>query len=396
MVYDLWHKSRPQSDDPTCKEHGLVPSKMHGKGLRWQVRWDVYVNGVRRQEKRNFALKVGKDPEKHADAFDKSVKPEPIPTLTTNRPTIREVGQLWLDSLVVDESTHYHKTREVERWVYPLLGDTTVWDIHLDPEIIQRWIKTLRSEGLATGTVIKHKANLSSILIYAVLRKWIPENPMSSSLVTTVRPESKEAVPFTDNQLAEIQNGLHELYKPLVWIGSELGLRYGEMVALSPEDIQGTSINIQRQIKEVPGGRIFALPKRKKTRLIPLPRTTAKKLSHLTPARVTLPWGKIDGPLRTVELYLNNYGRCAFHRKTVSPRWNKALADAGITRIPHEDTFHKLRHTYASKLLSKGVDIMRVSACLGHKSVAFTLKTYCHLMPDALDSVRRAIDDDVP
>ncbi|MDF2708135.1 MAG: hypothetical protein K0R62_3787, partial [Nonomuraea muscovyensis] len=40
-VADRWHKTRPSKDDPECGEHkGLVASKAHGKGKRWQARYD--------------------------------------------------------------------------------------------------------------------------------------------------------------------------------------------------------------------------------------------------------------------------------------------------------------------------------------------------------------------
>lgn len=43
-------------------------------------------------------------------------------------------------------------------------------------------------------------------------------------------------------------------------------------------------------------------------------------------------------------------------------------------------TFHGLRHTHASILISHGVDIAYVSQRLGHKNIAITLSTYAHLL----------------
>ena len=44
---------------------------------------------------------------------------------------------------------------------------------------------------------------------------------------------------------------------------------------------------------------------------------------------------------------------------------------------------HAFRHTYASYLLEKGVDINTVSTLLGHASVQTTYKFYSHLMGDS-------------
>lgn len=394
-VYDLWHKARPKEDETTCKEHGLVPSALHGKGLRWQVRWDVYVNGERKQEKRNFALKVGKDPERHADAFDKVAGNQSASQTAVNdlNPTVREVAAMFFETYIADVGTIHRLFLSLEDRVFPTLGDIPVWDIYNDPEIIQRWIKGLTSDGLRSNTIIRYKANLSQILKYASDKKIIPVNPVTDPLVTRVRRTTREVMPFSEHQLQAIESNLPEDLRPIVWIGSELGLRFGEMCALSPVDRSENQMHVQRQIKQVPGGRVFALPKRGKTRVVPLPNSTSRKLDTLETVRISLPWKTLDGPMQTVELYLNTNRKHAVHRGTAVQWWYGALKNAGIPHAPYEDAFHKLRHTYASRLLARGVDIRRVSACLGHRNVLFTLQTYTHLMPDAMDSVRRAFDD---
>jgi integrase len=393
-VYDLWHKSRPKSGEPRCKEHDLAPSKIHGTGLRWQVRWDVYVNGERRQEKRNFALKVGKDPERHADAFDKVAGNQSAPKVVEDlNLTVREVAAMFFETYIADPGTIHRLFLSLEDRVFPLLGDIPVWDIYEDPEIVQRWMKGLTDDGLRPNTIIRYKANLSQILKYASDKKIIPANPVNDPLVTRVRRSRREVVPFTDQQVKDIESHLPSDLSPIVWIGSELGLRFGEICALSPVDRSGNYIHVQRQLKQVPGGRVFALPKRGKTRMVPLPSTTARKLDALEIVSITLPWGKLDGPPKTVELYLHTNRTHAVHRGTAVIWWYRALKAAGIPHAPYEDVFHKLRHTYASKLLSRGVDIRRLSACLGHRNVVFTLETYTHLMPDGMDSVRRVFDD---
>jgi integrase len=57
-----------------------------------------------------------------------------------------------------------------------------------------------------------------------------------------------------------------------------------------------------------------------------------------------------------------------------------------------EHGFHALRHAYASVLLAEGVDIRALADYLGHADPGFTLRVYCHLMPEAEDKARRAVD----
>lgn len=46
-------------------------------------------------------------------------------------------------------------------------------------------------------------------------------------------------------------------------------------------------------------------------------------------------------------------------------------------------TFHDLRHTFATMMIAKGVDVRTVASYLGHASVTMTLDTYADVDPDA-------------
>ena len=60
------------------------------------------------------------------------------------------------------------------------------------------------------------------------------------------------------------------------------------------------------------------------------------------------------------------------HRKNAGNIFDAIVGRAEIRRL----TFHKLRHTFALLLLSKGKDITEVSRLLGHSDCAITLKVY--------------------
>ena len=53
---------------------------------------------------------------------------------------------------------------------------------------------------------------------------------------------------------------------------------------------------------------------------------------------------------------------------------------------------HDARHTFASRLVMKGVPLLDVSKLLGHSSLAMTMR-YAHLAPDAYDAAISKLEE---
>lgn len=72
-------------------------------------------------------------------------------------------------------------------------------------------------------------------------------------------------------------------------------------------------------------------------------------------------------------------------RQTARNWFEAAVKRAGVP----EFTWHCLRHTFASRLIMKGVDIRTVADLLGHRTLAMTMR-YAHLAPEHnLEAVER-------
>ncbi len=65
------------------------------------------------------------------------------------------------------------------------------------------------------------------------------------------------------------------------------------------------------------------------------------------------------------------------------PRVVADLFNQGVDDPRRRVYFHSLRHTYASWLVTEGVDLYRVKELLGHKDLTMTQR-YAHLAPDTL------------
>ena len=83
----------------------------------------------------------------------------------------------------------------------------------------------------------------------------------------------------------------------------------------------------------------------------------------------------------------------ALDGNTLSPRafsaeWGDVATSIGMPDV----TFHALRHTHASQLIDRGVDVVTISRRLGHASPNITLKIYAHLFRQRDDKAADAIN----
>ena len=60
--------------------------------------------------------------------------------------------------------------------------------------------------------------------------------------------------------------------------------------------------------------------------------------------------------------------------------------------MPLDLTYHDLRHTAASLMVSAGANVKAVQNQLGHASASMTLDVYADLFDDDLDSVADSMD----
>jgi integrase len=65
------------------------------------------------------------------------------------------------------------------------------------------------------------------------------------------------------------------------------------------------------------------------------------------------------------------------------------LRKAGLSGF----TFHSLRHTCATLLLSKNANSKIVSEMLGHATIAQTMDTYSHVMPGMSNVAATALEE---
>jgi integrase len=68
--------------------------------------------------------------------------------------------------------------------------------------------------------------------------------------------------------------------------------------------------------------------------------------------------------------------------------WDRLLKQFNAPHI----TFYDLRHTHVAFLIKQGVHIKVISERLGHASVAITMDTYGHLLPNMQSDAAELMD----
>lgn len=108
---------------------------------------------------------------------------------------------------------------------------------------------------------------------------------------------------------------------------------------------------------------------------------TASKAVGLTLVRVRVPLCPDYKKTSRVFTYRNK------PIKDIRTAFKNACNRAGIKNL----TFHALRHSFASRLVLSGVDLITVSKLLGHSSIQMTAR-YSHPSADSLTDAVNSLD----
>ncbi len=296
--------------------------------------------------------------------------------------------------------------RELRLHVYPFIGGRSLRDLAKRPSLTQAWISGMKLAASSKRQVIR---DVSSVYVAAIDDGLINRNPTQAQSVTRPKAEDKKAQPWTFAQVAGMARALPGRYAVLPYLGAGTGMRQGEMFGLAVDDVvflgHSPVVHVHRQVRIVTGVLCFAPVKNDKEHDVPLPDALAPLLTeHIRqypPRAVTLPWRTPDGdPVTFVLIMTRPGGRAMDATRFRESQWWPAQEKAGITlrrekgqkRRPARDQgMHALRHTAASAWLAAGVDIVSVAAWLGD-AVKTVYETYAHLMPDADDRGRKAMN----
>jgi site-specific recombinase XerD len=257
-------------------------------------------------------------------------------------------------------------------------------------------IKTYRNEFLQLLRLLRKKPvheltvdDLKRYMVYCMEKEGIKENTAHSRLNALKfyfeqvlrrekffweipRPRKPFQLPKVldekelERMFAAITNIKH---KALLFTAYSAGLRVSEVVGLKISDIDSGRMQIR-----------IASAKGKKDRYVGL------SILLLDVLRAYLRKGK---PRPTKYLFEGEKPGISYTSRSAQLIFHQARKKAGIHK---EVSFHALRHSFATHLLEKGVDIRYIKDLLGHFSIK-TTERYLHVKKEDLITIVNPLDE---
>ena len=243
------------------------------------------------------------------------------------------------------------------------------------PMDISRYLNGLYENGCSSSAISKCRAMLIQVFDYAESNEAISRNPARLAKVIRNREDnsnSKDA--FTEE---EFQTLMREL--PNNKLGHSIrvllisGLRVQELLALRAEDIaeDGSMIRVNRAVKTVDGKAELGCTKSKRSvREIPIPKDYQVYVRYLREHS-----GKAF-------IWCSGRGNLLYGVGTFRKWYYRALQPiVGVRPLPP----HCCRHTYVSRLESRGVPMEQIAQLVGHSNI-MTTSGYLHLRTAVLEN----------
>ena len=338
-----------------------MPAYKDEKTGKWFAKF-YYTNwqGIKKQKwKRGFATK------KEALGFERDFleKQSANPDMT-----FQNLYEIYMEDMAarLKQSTLLTKKTVLQTHILPFFDNKPINEIKASD--VRRWqAKLMSSPNNYSQTYLKKiNTELNSIINYAKRFYDLNTNPCGKA-GTIGKAKAEEMDYWTYDEYIAFREGVKD--KSLSYICFEVlywtGMREGELLALSPADIDFDNklISINRTYQRIGGKDVFTSPKtRKSKRKIPIPDFLCQELSDYIQSRYML-----DADERLFPVT----------KSYLSHEMIRGCKNTGVKKI----RIHDVRHSHASLLINQGCDALMLADRLGHEKVSTTLNTYSHLFP---------------
>ena len=217
-----------------------------------------------------------------------------------------------------------------------------------------------RAQNVRPATVNRELSLLRSMFNRAIEWELFEKNPTVG--IKKLSENNSRCRWLTDKEQAALLSHCQGATKMIVLIALKTGLRRGEIMNLKWQQSPGSNyVDFANNVIVIHEG----LSKSGKSRYIPMAESLKIAFENF--------------PRQNGSDYIFFNPETGKPVGSVKASFQVALKKAGITDFK----FHDLRHTFASQLVMKGVDLYTVKELLGHSTVQMT-ERYAHLKPEKM------------
>lgn len=386
-----------------------------------RIRRSVYGNSFKEcNDKLNEVL--------NSIAKDSYIEPSKLPLVSWLTEWLETYSQNGIKS-----STYRNYETYINRHIAPYFGDLPLQS--LTPDQLQRFVN-YKSEngrldgkpgGISSKTIINMKNMIHAALKQAEINGMVSRNV--ATLIKSPKHEKVEMRVLTNKEffrlLAAAANDREGA--PII-LALYTGMRVGEIMALKVFDIDldddEPELYVRTSMKREylnashdKKAEVIALSNSKTALVRSTPKTkTSRRTIPLIPEAVEL----LKKQLKQIEddkkiagsaylpynfLFCNQIG-FPYDQKTYQDKFHKIIAAANIAKkieIGTDDAsvgFHTLRHTFATRAIMSGMDILVLSKILGHAQPSTTMNQYGHVLPShkraSMEKYRIILNNDKP
>lgn len=307
-------------------------------------------------------------------------------------PTFDKFLDGWLKEFkkgTVKERTYENYVAVLRKYVRPYLGKDQLSE--LSARRIQGAYNELSESGLSPRTVKYAHGLIKEALDQAVIDDLLPANPV----VSTRRPprKKKPVEVFTPAEAERFMKAAKQDSLGIVfWFALAVGARPEEYLALQwPDlDLEKAEVRFHQTIYFPKGGgwQIEEVKTESSLRTVNFSQVLADALREHKRKQLQQRW-KLGKKYQNNNLVFAAGKGQPLHMRNLTLRHLVPVIERA--RIGGSRNLYRLRHTFATLSLVAKIDIKIVSRALGHSSVAFTMDTYQHVIPQMREEAAEKI-----
>lgn len=344
-------------------------------GSKFRITFDYGRDGNGRRVRKYQTVSSETEAKKLLNEFEYNQQRNLV--VQTTEMTFGGFMELWMKNYVkynCELTTIYGYNNIINNHITPYLGEIQLQK--LQPAHIQNYyIYLMNNKQLSPNTVHKHHACIRKSLDFGLKQQYVYRNVADA--VTLPKKKKFEGKSYDKTQLRILLEEIKDTKIELpVYLAVFLGLRREEIVGLKWTKIDfGQRLVHISEVRTKAGNReIIKEPKTEKSKRSlyitdPLLEILLKHKEKQEEFRQLLGNEYID----TGYVYVQDNGK-PYRVNTITEQFKTFLQKHNLPKI----RLHDLRHTFASILYDKGVDLKAISEALGHSDLGTTNKIYTH------------------